>query len=152
MTTLEVNGVARRACSECGRIHYVDPKVGVGVAVFREEKLLLVRRLMNPGRGAWALPGGYVDAGEEPRAAAARETFEEAGVEVAVGDVIDVFANPPEDGGALFVLFAAEWIAGEPRHGDDCDGAEFFGRPDLPTLAFASTAAVVARWPGAGGG
>jgi 8-oxo-dGTP diphosphatase len=147
MTTSDVRGVDRRTCSACGRIHYVDPKVAVGVAVWRDGGLLLVRRVMEPGRGRWALPGGFVDAGEDPRAAAARETLEEAGVEVSVGEVVEVFANPPAEGGAIFILYAAEWRSGEPAHGDDSDGAAFFGRDELPLLAFASTATAVARWP-----
>ena len=148
MHTTEVHGIARRTCLDCGRVHYQDPKVAVGVAAFRDGRLLLVRRLMNPGRGLWALPGGYVDAGEDPRVAAARECREEAGVEVDVGAVVDVFANPPEDGGALFVLFDAVWRSGEPVGGDDTDDAAFFGPDELPPLAFASTAAVVSRWRG----
>jgi ADP-ribose pyrophosphatase YjhB (NUDIX family) len=123
--------------------------VAVGVAVFRDERLLLVRRTMNPGRGRWSVPGGFLDAGEDPRAAAAREALEEAGVEINVGDVLQVFANGSEDGGALFLLFAADWVAGEPAPGDDADAAAFFARDELPALAFASTAYVVDRWPGA---
>src|SRR5881397_2951259 len=103
MTTADVHGVARRVCTGCRAVHYADPKVAVGVAVFRDDRLLLVRRVMEPGRGRWALPGGYLDAGEDPRAAAAREAEEEAGVAVTIGDVLDVFANPPDDGGAIFV-------------------------------------------------
>ncbi|MDQ1746211.1 MAG: hypothetical protein QOD07_474 [Frankiaceae bacterium] len=125
-----------------------DPKVAVGVAVFDGDRLLLVRRVMNPGRGKWSLPGGYLDLGEDPRAAAAREAREEAGVEVAVGDVIDVFANPVEEGGTVFILFAASLVSGEPTAGDDADAAAFFGRGDVPPLAFASTEAVVRRWLG----
>lgn len=147
MTTSDVRGVARRVCDRCGHIHYADPKVAVGVAVFRDDRLLLVRRTMNPGRGRWALPGGYLDAGEDPRAAAAREAAEETGVEVRVDGVLDVFANPPEDGGAVFVLYAATWCSGEPSPGDDADAARFFARDALPDLAFASTQHVVARWP-----
>ena len=123
-----------------------DPKVAVGVAVFDGDRLLLVRRVMNPGRGLWSLPGGYLDLGEDPREAAAREALEEAGVEVSVGDVIDVFANPIEEGGAVFILFAATMVSGEPVPGDDADAAVFFGRGDVPPLAFASTEAVVRRW------
>lgn len=134
-------------CTSCERVHYVDPKVAVGVAVFREDRLLLVRRVMQPGRGRWALPGGYLDAGEDPRLAAAREAEEEAGVLVDVGAVIDVVPNPPEHGGALFVLYAGTWRAGEPRAGDDADGAAFFHRAELPPLAFPSTEIAVARWP-----
>src|SRR5947199_8571498 len=129
MATRSVRGVPRRVCERCAHVHYAEAKVAVGVAVFRDDRLLLVRRTMNPGRGQWALPGGYLDVGEDPRAAAAREAAEEASVEVRVTNVMDVFANPPEDGGAVFVLYAATWIAGEPMPGDDADAADFFTRP-----------------------
>jgi ADP-ribose pyrophosphatase YjhB (NUDIX family) len=149
---MAVHGVDRRVCDDCRRIHYADPKVAVGVAVFRDDGLLLVRRTMEPGRGRWALPGGFLDAGEDPRAAAARETLEETSVRVRVGDVLEVFANPPDEGGAIFILYAATWGSGEPQHGDDCDGAAFFRRTELPPLAFASTLAAVGRWPGSPAG
>src|SRR4051794_956899 len=151
MATRSVRGVPRRVCERCAHIHYAEPKVAVGVAVFRDDRLLLVRRTMEPGRGRWALPGGFLDAGEDPRAAAARETLEETSVEVDVGGVLDVFANSPEEGGAIFILYAATWRSGEPQHGDDCDGAAFFRQPELPPLAFASTLTAVGRWPGMSG-
>src|SRR4051794_36665597 len=147
MTTVEVHGTSRRVCTSCRAIHYADPKVAVGVAVFRDDRLLLVRRVMEPGRGRWTVPGGYLDAGEDPRVAAGREAAEEAGLEVEVGEVVEVFANPPEDGSALFVLFSGRCVAGEPVAGDDVDDARFFGRDELPPLAFSSTEAAVARWP-----
>jgi 8-oxo-dGTP diphosphatase len=147
MTTVELHGIARRVCTACRAIHYAHPKTAVGVAVFRDDRLLLVRRVMDPGRGRWTVPGGYLDAGEDPRVAAAREVAEEAAVEVDVGDVVDVFANGPEDGSTLFVLYTGRWVSGEPSAGDDADDAAFFGRDELPPLAFSSTLAAVARWP-----
>src|SRR3954465_14025627 len=87
MFTQAVDGTDRRVCVRCRRIHYVDPKVAVGVAVFRKDGLLLVRRIMEPGRGQWALPGGWVDVAQDPREAAAREVLEEAGVTVEVGEI-----------------------------------------------------------------
>src|SRR3954454_4552898 len=147
MATRNVRGVSRRVCERCAHIHYAEPKVAVGVAVFRGGRLLLVRRTMDPGRGRWALPGGFVDAGHDPRDAAAREALEEAGVTVEVGAILEVFLNPPEDGGALFLLYAGTWVAGEPVAGDDADEAAFFGRDEVPPLAFASTQTAVARWP-----
>src|SRR3954453_12040434 len=119
MVTKAVQGVDRRVCVACRRVHYVDPKIAVGVAVFRDDALLLVRRIMEPGRGKWALPGGWVDAGQDPRDAAAREALEEAGVVVEVREIADAFLNSPADGGALFLLFHAQWVSGEPTAGDD---------------------------------
>ena len=51
------------------------------------------------------------------------------------------------EGGAVFVLYAATWRAGEPSPGDDADAAEFFARDGLPEIAFASTAHAIERWP-----
>lgn len=147
MVTKNIASVDRRVCVACRRIHYVDPKLAAGVAVFRDDALLLVRRVMNPQRGLWAVPGGWVDAGQDPREAAAREAMEEAGVTVEVGDIVDVFASAPADGGAVFILFSARWVDGEPVPGDDADRAAFFARDALPPLAFPSDQAAVARWP-----
>jgi 8-oxo-dGTP diphosphatase len=151
MVTKPIHGVDRRVCIACERIHYADPKIAVGVAVFRDDALLLVRRVMEPGQGRWALPGGWVDAGQDPREAAAREALEEAGVVVDVGEIVEAFLNPPEDGGALFLLFKATWVSGEPAPDDDADDAGFFPQDALPPLAFASTHAAVAKWPTANG-
>lgn len=121
-----------------------DPKVGVGVVVRDGAgRLLLVQRSMNPGRGSWALPAGYVDAGEDPRAAAAREALEETGLVVRVGRVIDVYTGT--DGGASFFLsFEAELLGGELAAGDDAAAVGFFGPGELPPLVFDSTRAAAA--------
>jgi len=151
MVTKTVSGVDRRVCADCQRVHYIDPKIVVGVAVFRDDALLLVRRVMEPGRGRWCVPGGWVDTGQDPRDAAAREALEEAGVIIEVGAIVDAFLSRAQEGGAIFLLFEAKWISGEPVAGDDADGAGFFRRDALPPMAgFESDAAVIARWPAPG--
>lgn len=154
LITKQVMDKARRACPACGYVHYTDPKVGVGVAVVEMGKLLLVRRRMNPERGKWSLPAGFVDQGEDPRATAAREVLEETGLNVVVGEVIDVFHNPPGGGGAsIFILYRGRRTGGALQAGDDADAADFFALDQLPELAFASTRAVInyllnSTWPG----
>jgi len=92
---LVTDGRAQR-CTICDRTHHRDPKVGVGVVVRDTHgRLLLVRRGIQPGLGRWSLPAGYVDADEDPRAAAARECLEEAGLVVEVGAVCGVYPRPP---------------------------------------------------------
>ena len=146
MHTAPVMDKPRRVCPSCGYVYFTDPKVGVGVAVVEGGKLLLVRRRMNPERGKWSLPAGYVDQGEDPRATAARELLEETGLVVTVGAVIDVFHNPPGQGGAsIFILYDGRRSGGELRAGDDADAAGFFSLDQLPELAFASTRMAVAR-------
>lgn len=146
LETRVVGDRPRRACSTCGYVHYTDPKVGVGVLVVEDGEVLLVRRAVEPARGLWSLPAGFLDQGEDPRATAAREALEEAGLTVVVEDLIDVFYNPPGSGGAsIFILYRARRHSGEPTPGDDADDARFFPLTLLPDLAFASTRAAVTR-------
>ncbi|MHC1627962.1 MAG: NUDIX hydrolase [Candidatus Nezhaarchaeales archaeon] len=66
------------------------PLVGVGVLVVHEDKVLLIKRRMDPDKGLWAIPGGLVNLGEKIRDAAAREVLEETGVKVNIKRLIDV--------------------------------------------------------------
>jgi 8-oxo-dGTP diphosphatase len=127
-------------CTGCGRTHFRDPKVGVGVVVHDDRgRLLLVQRSVGPGKGLWALPAGFVDADEDPRAAAARETREETGLEVAVGAVVDVYPTPGRGGASFFLAFEATVVGGTLEAADDALDAGFFGPDELPELAFPST-------------
>ncbi|MCW2599871.1 MAG: putative ADP-ribose pyrophosphatase [Frankiales bacterium] len=130
-------------CTGCRRPYFRDPKVGVGVVVRNDAgQLLLVRRGNEPARGLWSLPAGFVDADEDPRAAAARECLEETGLLVEVGAVLEVY--PSAEGAASFFLtFAATVVGGELRAGDDADEVGFFSTDHLPPLAFESTRAAV---------
>lgn len=136
-------------CTACGALAFRDPKVGAGAVVFDGAgRLLLVRRAVDPQRGRWALPAGFVDADEDPRAAVAREVREETGLVVEVGRVVDVYAGGGLGGGASFFLaFEACVVGGALQAGDDADDARFFAAHELPELAFASTqaAAVAVR-------
>lgn len=135
---LEPAGRAQR-CTACDRVHHRDPKVGVGVVVRDDQdRLLLVRRRYAPGKGLWALPAGFVDAGEDPRAAAARECLEETGLVVEVGEVVDVYAAK---GGAasFFLAFRAVVRGGVLQAADDAADVGWFARNALPELAFEST-------------
>ncbi len=130
----------RRSCPKCNYVHFTDPKVGVGVLVVKEGEVLLVRRAVDPERGKWSIPAGYLDRGEDPKVTAAREAREETGLEVAVKELVDVYYNPPpQTGASVFILYHAELIGGEAQAGDDADAVGFFKRDDLPELAFSST-------------
>jgi 8-oxo-dGTP diphosphatase len=144
MVTRLVGDRPRRACPACGYIHFTDPKVGVGVVVTHGGKILLVRRAMNPEMGKWSIPAGFLDSGEDPRATAVREALEETGLHVRIEGLVDVYHNPPAEGGAsVFILYRARWLGGELQAGDDVDAADFFALDALPELAFASTRAAI---------
>lgn len=146
LTTRQVGDRARRTCPSCGYVHYTDPKVGVGVLVTDDDRVLLVRRTAPPGKGLWSLPGGFLDAGEDPRQTAAREVLEETGLAVSVGRVLDVFYNGSGPGASVFLLYVGSYRGGKPVAGDDAGDARFFSRAELPRLAFASTEAAVRNW------
>ena len=151
LTTRPVAGKPRRVCPACSHIHFVEPKLGVGVLVVENGRLLLVKRGMPPEKGKWSLPAGYVDIGEDPAEVAVRETREETGLRVSVDGLIDVYHNPPQQGGAgVFILYRAVCLGGTLRAADDADEAAFFGLDELPELAFASTRAAVQRLRGDG--
>lgn len=144
---LDVSG-RHPVCTGCARVHHRDPKVGVGVVVLDADgRLLLVLRGVGPGKGRWALPAGFVDAGEDPRLAAARETLEETGLEVRVGPVVDVYPSAVTGGrgASFFLAFEAEVTGGRLAAGDDAQDAAFFAADDLPEMAFPSTEDAAAR-------
>jgi ADP-ribose pyrophosphatase YjhB (NUDIX family) len=144
METRLIGDKPRRVCPSCGFIHFTDPKVGVGVFVVHEGKILLVRRTMHPEIGKWSIPAGFVDHGEDLAETAVREAFEETNLQVAIEDLIGVYQNPLAQGGAsIFIMYKARLLGGSIQPGDDADAAAFFAPDDLPEIAFASTLAAI---------
>lgn len=137
-------GAMREICPKCGWIHFVDPKVAAGVLVIAATRVLLVRRVNEPYRGLWTLPAGFVNGGEDPAEAAARECLEETGLSVKVTRVFDIVAGREHPRGADFVIvYQAEVIGGEMQANDDADAVEWFDKQHLPPLAFRATRKVL---------
>ena len=140
-----LDGHFRLVCQSCGRIHYLNPAVGVAVIIRRGEAILWGRRAGGTYQGAWCLPCGYVEWGEEVRAAAAREFEEETGLKVEVGEVVAVHSNFHDPQRlTVGIWFAGRVVGGRRAPGDDLDTAEFF-RLDAPPspLAFPTDQAVL---------
>lgn len=117
-----------------------------GAVVFRGEDVLLIRRGRAPLKGSWSLPGGKIEFGETAIEAVAREVREETGCEIEVIGLIDVVDRI--DPGSHYVLadYAARWISGEPRPGDDADRARFFAPDALAPLdLWSETVRVIAQ-------
>jgi 8-oxo-dGTP diphosphatase len=112
------------------------PLIVCAGAVVRDEdgRVLLVRRGHEPSIGLWSLPGGRVEAGESPAEAAAREVGEEAGLQVAVGDLLASF----EIGAYLVHDFAATVVGGELRAGDDATDVRWCGLDEAAALPLTS--------------
>jgi ADP-ribose pyrophosphatase YjhB (NUDIX family) len=118
----------------------MDPKVAVGTIIRTDDdRLVLVRRAIEPGYGLWVFPGGYVDRGELVTAAAQREAKEESGLDVRIDGLISVYSysgNSP-----VIIVYAATAIGGELCGDDECLEAGLFTPDSIPwdSLAFRST-------------
>jgi 8-oxo-dGTP diphosphatase len=130
----------RPVCTRCGRIIYLDPKVAVGTIVRTDDgRLVLVRRAIEPGYGRWVFPGGYVDRGEEVTAAALREAREEAGLDVELERLVNIYSYAKRS--LIVIVYAARMVGGELCTDDECLEARLFLPGEIPwdELAFHST-------------
>jgi len=80
----------RFVCSACGTIHYQNPKIVAGCVPEHDGKILLCRRAIEPRRGYWTIPAGFMENGETTQDAARREALEEALADVEVGSLLAV--------------------------------------------------------------
>jgi ADP-ribose pyrophosphatase len=123
------------------REEYPDqPRVAVGAIVFKDSKVLLVRRGKPPARDLWAIPGGSVEVSETLQRAAEREIYEETGVTIQALEPIYTFDYIERDefGCARFhyviVDLTADYVGGEPRPGDDAAEARWVSAQELASL------------------
>lgn len=84
----------RLVCGDCGWIHYVNPKIVVGAVVSHDGKILLCRRAIEPRRGFWTIPAGYMEERETSEAGAMREAQEEACAKIAIDQLLAVYNIP----------------------------------------------------------
>jgi 8-oxo-dGTP diphosphatase len=135
-----------RACSKCDRIFFRNPKVVVIALIEDGGRVLLGRRDIEPGRGLWGLPGGYVDWDEHPEAALVRECSEEMQVEVEPLELLGVQHIVVDDEGIVFLPYRSRLKGGEPAAGDEVQEVGWFTPNFLPPIAFPSHRQVLQRW------
>lgn len=82
----------RRVCADCGFVDYQNPKVVVGSVATWEGRFLLCRRAIDPRKGFWTLPAGYLELNEASEAGARREAWEEARAEIAIDQLLAVYS------------------------------------------------------------
>jgi ADP-ribose pyrophosphatase YjhB (NUDIX family) len=115
------------------QIGYATPKIDVRAAVFRDQKLLLVRERID---GGWTMPGGWADVGDAPSKAAEREVWEEAGFHVKACRAIGIYdanrMNPLEVFHAYKIVFRCDILDGECRPSNETSEAAFFGKEAIP--------------------
>lgn len=143
----EAFGRVRRFCPSCRQIVFRDHKVAAGVLVEHEGKVLLVRRRLNPRKGMWTFPAGFVEFDEDPAEAAVRECLEETGLEIEITGLLNVIAGKEHEHGAnIVIVYRARLVGGEPQAGDDADQVAFFAPDDFPPLAFRAARLALDKW------
>lgn len=142
----EVFGRTRPVCEACDYVHFVDPKVAVGVVAERDGAILLTKRNHEPRMGCWSFPSGFVDAGEDVRAAAMREAFEETGIRVELRGLLGVY----QEAGSRVIYIAYAALAGDGEPVPDAESMEvrFFPFGELPPLAFPHDGEILNAWRG----
>ena len=137
--TLKEQEPQRLVCSRCDFVFYLDPKVVACCVVEMDGRIVLLKRDIDPRKGKWVLPGGYVDRGEEVSAAALRETEEECGLRARIKGLLGVYSYPGRM--AVVVVYLAEYVSGDLVAADESQEAKLYLKEEVPweELAFQST-------------
>lgn len=134
-------------CSRCGFVHFLGPKLVAGCLVVDSARVLLLRRGIEPALGRWTFPGGYVDLGETPEHAAARETLEEVGMNVQISRVFGLYTDP-ESPHVSVAVFLANSGDDPPSNSHEALETRYFAPGEIPweEIAFPTTAAALRDW------
>jgi ADP-ribose pyrophosphatase YjhB (NUDIX family) len=137
----------RLSCPACGHITYVNPRLVVTtLPVTQDGELVLLRRGIAPGVGAWAQPGGFLEVDETVYQAAIRETLEETGLIVEPGEIIGLYTRL--EAAVVTIAFESRVVGGEPRLTREALEIATFTPEAIPWsgLAFRTTMWMLRDW------
>lgn len=126
----------RHVCLHCDTIHYENPKIVAGCIPFWQEQVLLCRRAIDPRKGKWTLPAGFMELEESTVQAAVRETVEEANARVEVDDLYTIINLPHI--GQVYIMFRAHLLDLDFAPGEESEAVQLFDAVSVPwhDLAF----------------
>lgn len=140
----------RHVCSACGFVHYLDPKVACGTIAELDGRFALIQRAIEPRKGAWSFPCGFMEIDETTEQAAIRETREETGLDVELSGLLGAYSYPDSfyGGAIVVVVYRARVVGGTLRADDDCCDAKMIAPGEIPwdQLAFKSSHAAFRDW------
>jgi ADP-ribose pyrophosphatase YjhB (NUDIX family) len=126
---------SRFICDGCETIHYQNPRIVTGCLATWEDRVLLCRRAIEPRRGYWTLPAGYLENGETAEDGAIRETWEEASARVAVDDLYTLFSLPHIS--QVYMFFRGRLLVPEYAAGEESEEVGLFRHDEIPWNALA---------------
>lgn len=137
-TVPEGDNRTRLVCPDCGYIEYDNPKIVVGAVCTWEDRLLLCRRAIEPRKGLWTFPAGFMELGESMAEGAAREVWEEACARVVVEGLIGIYEVPRVS--HVYAIYQARMTSPEYAPGAESEAVDLFERDRIPwgDLAFPS--------------
>jgi ADP-ribose pyrophosphatase YjhB (NUDIX family) len=129
---------SRLVCADCGFVNYENPKIVVGVVARWQERILMCRRAINPRRGFWTLPAGYLEVNETTADGAQREAREEANAEIELDGLLAVYSIPRLS--QVQVIYRARLVHPEVKAGAESLEVRLFGWDEIPwqEIAFPS--------------
>ncbi|MBL6077049.1 NUDIX hydrolase [Belnapia sp. T18] len=141
----------RLTCADCGFIAYENPKIVVGSVVGVGERVLLCRRAIEPRRGFWTLPAGYMEMAETVEEGARREAWEEAQARIAIEGVLAIYSIARI--GQVQVIFRAGLAEPGFAPGPESLDVRLFGWEEIPwgEIAFPSVHWALRQWREAAG-
>jgi len=133
-----IEGQNRFHCNSCKEIHYENPKPTATLICIKGGKLLLVKRAVQPAKGMWGLPGGFIELGETPNEAAIRELKEETNLEGIPMRLLGYCSHHNTVFGDVLLLGIEIKIYNwsDMKAGDDAADTKLFELNNLPPLAF----------------
>lgn len=149
LRTKEAEGRTRLWCASEERFIYENPiPAATGIVLDEGGRVLLILRNIEPGKGRWALPGGFIEAGESPAEAARRELGEECGIRGIDPELVDIIYQESRflNASLLIIGYSFGSFEGTPRPGDDAGDVGFFETSRLPRMAFESHVRLIGRF------
>jgi len=150
LTEKFVEGGLRLFCEHCNEPLYENPVPATClVVVDAGDRVLLVKRSVEPKKGYWCLPGGYIELGEKPDRSALRELEEETGLSGRIEMLLGVTSSPSaEYDTVLMAGYLVKRYTGVLKAGDDASDVSYFQKDELPEIAFESHRKFVGKYYG----
>lgn len=147
----EGDTVERYVCGQCSHIHYANPKIVVGAVVSHEDRILLCKRAIEPRKGYWTMPAGFLEEHETPADGAAREAREEACCEIAIDALLAIYSVPHIS--QVQLIYRAALPRPEFRPGPESQETVLFAWDEIPwnDLAFPSVHWALKQWQSVAG-